>query len=284
MFAQTMIMKSKAETVNDFYLGPILLEKEAVSESFHTIVKSLGTASNSWNIYTSLYGYAISLSNNSGITGYQLLGKRIIDPKLSIHLYSDLKEYKGVKIDGAYDIDFDGIKPDPDFVMLENGILKRLIGGRFLAAGAPRATGHSMIPEYGIRPEVKMSILHITCSKTQPLSKMKKSLIAEAKKAGLDHTYMLRNIDYNCYVLTRIDVKTGQETVINGDIPSFERRELMHVITASKEENILSSVFNGYNMTTMIAPESMLLESVEMNIKKPAKAQEFQLVNPAWRK
>ena len=285
MFAETMVMKSKAETVNDFYLGPILLEKEAVSESFHTIVKNIGTASNSWNIYTGLYGYAISLSgNNSGITGYQLLGKRILDPKLSIHLYSDLKEYKGVKIEGAYDVDFDGIKPDPDFVMLENGILKRLIGGRFLAAGAPRSTGHSMIPEYGIRPQVKMSILHITCSKTQPLSKMKKSLIAEAKKAGLDHAYKLRNIDYNCYVLTRIDVKTGQETVINGDIPNFERRELMHVITASKEENILSSVFNGYNMTTMIAPESMLLESVEMNIKKPAKAQEFQLVNPAWRK
>jgi hypothetical protein len=33
----------------------------------------------------------------------------------------------------------------------------------------------------------------------------------------------------------------------------------------------------------MIAPESMILESVEMNIKKPTKAQEFQLTNPAWR-
>ena len=125
--------------------------------------------------------------------------------------------------------------------------------------------------------------MHVTCSKTIPQSKIKARLISEAKKAGLDHTYMLRNIEYNCYILTRIDVKTGQETIINADIPAFERRELMHVITASKEEEIQSSIFNGNTLSTMIAPESMILESVEMNIKKPTKAQEFQLINPAWR-
>ena len=167
--------------------------------------------------------------------------------------------------------------------MVENGMLKRLIGGRYPAAGAPRATGHSMIQERSTVGNNKMSIIHVTCSKTIPQSKIKARLISEAKKAGLDHTYMLRNIEYNCYILTRIDVKTGQETVINADIPAFERRELMHVITASREEEIQSSIYNDNTLTTMIAPESMILESVEMNIKKPTKAQEFQLINPACR-
>ncbi len=280
-FADAMVKKSNAETVDDFYIGPILLEKQAVSESFHTIVKNYGTARNTWDLYASLYRY--TTSSQTSLTGYQLLGKRFLDTKLSIHLYSNLKEYKGKKIAGAYDVDFDGVKPDPDFVMVENGMLKRLIGGRYPAAGAPRATGHAMIQDYSTVGNNKMSIMHVTCSKTIPQSKIKARLISEAKKAGLDHTYMLRNIEYNCYILTRIDVKTGQETIINADIPAFERRELMHVITASKEEEIQSSIFNGNTLSTMIAPESMILESVEMNIKKPTKAQEFQLTNPAWR-
>ena len=279
-FAETMIKKSNAETVNDFYIGPILLEKQAVSESFHTIVKTYGTARNTWDLYRSLYNY----STQPSLTGFQLLGKRFLDTKLGIHLYSNLEQYKGIKIAGAYDVDFDGVKPEPDFVMVEKGMLKKLIGGRYAAAGAPKATGHSMVSDFSVMPDVKMSILHVTCEKTIPQSKMKARLISEAKKAGLDHTYMLRNIYWNCYVLTRIDVKTGKETIINADTPNFERRELMHVITASKEEEVLSSIYNGNTLSTMIAPESMLLESVEMNLQKPSKAQEFELINPAWRK
>ena len=281
-FADAMVQKAEAETVNDFYIGPILLEREAVSESFHTILRSHAIAQNTWDMYSSLYGYNISSSGN--LTGYQLLGKRVLDPKLSIHLYSDLKEYKGQKIAGAYEVDFDGVKPQKNFTVFEKGILKNLMGGRYPAAGAPKSTGHSMVPSYGTRGEVRFGIMHITCSKTKPQAKMKKILIAEGKKAGLDHVYMLRNVYYNCYLITRIDVKTGKETVINGDIPSFARREMMHIITASKEERILSSVFDDESLSTMIAPESMILESVEMNLQKPSKAQEFQLTNPAWRK
>ena len=279
-FADVMISKCNAETVDDFYIGPILLEKQAVSESFHTIVRTYGTARNTWDLYASLYRYTTS---STDLTGYQLLGKRFLDTKLSIHLYSDLKEYKGKKIAGAYDVDFDGVKPEADFVMVENGMLKNLIGGRYTAAGAPKATGHTMISDYGTQGNNKMSIMQVTCSKAIPQSKIKARLISEAKKAGLDHTYMLRNIEFNCYVLTRIDVKTGQETIINAETPAFERRELMHVITASKEESVQSSLYNGNTLSTMIAPESMILESVEMNLKKPSKAQEFQLINPAWR-
>ena len=129
-----------------------------------------------------------------------------------------------------------------------------------------------------------MSIMHVTYDgKAKPRSKMKGQLISEARKAGLDHTYCLRNIRYNCYLLTRIDVKTGKETVINVNTPEFGRRELMHVISASKEEDIQNYPYPTSGLPTMIAPEGMLLESVEMNLTKPAKASEFQLTNPAWR-
>lgn len=272
-FADAMITKSQAETVDEFYLGPILLERQCVAYSFNTVVTNYGIARNTWNMYAHMYGY----SQGSSINGGMLLGKRFLDPKLNIHIYSDMENYNGVKLGGSYTIDEDGVTPESDFLMVENGILKQLICGRTIGVGSTKPTGHT------ISRNTRMSIMHVTCNKTVPGSKIKSKLIAEAKKAGLDHTYKLRNISYNCYILTRIDVKTGQETVIHSATPSFERRELMHVIAASKEESIQSYPYNSANFPTMIAPESMLLESVEMNLSKPAIAQEFQLVNPSMR-
>ena len=277
-FAETMILKSQAETANEFYIGPILLEKQAVAYSFNTVVNNYGIATNTWNMNTRMYGYSAGNTINGGL----LLGKRFLDPKLGIHLYSDMDTYNGVKLGGSYSVDFEGVEPESDFVLVEKGILKKLMSGRKPGVGGGSPTGHSMLTPYGM-PSVRMSIMHVTYDKPSPLAKMKSKLIAEAKKAGLDHTFMLRNISYNCYVLTRIDVKTGKETVIHSETPSFERRELMHVIAASKEESIQSYPMNSGNFQTMIAPESMLLESIEMNLQKPDIAREFQLVNPALR-
>ena len=278
-FADAMICKSEAETTDEFYIGPILLGRQAVSYSFNTIVQNYGTATNTWDVNSAMY--AAYISNDQNVNGSLLLGKRFLDPKLSIHLYSDIDTYNGVKLGGSYSYDYNGVTPDKDFVMVSDGILKQMICGRKPGVGAAGPTGHSMISDYAA--DTRMSIMHVTCSNAIPAAKMKAKLISEARKAGLDHTYMLQNISYNCYILTRIDVKTGKETVIHSDTPSFERRELMHIIAASKEESIQSYPLNSENMPTMIAPEKMLLESVEMNLRKPGIAQEFQLVNPALR-
>ena len=280
-FAETMILKSKAKTVNDFYIGPILLERQAVAYSFNTIVQNYGSAQNTWDMYSRMYNY--QNQGNDRLTGGLILGKRFLDPKLSIHLLSDLEEYNGIRLGGSYEYDYEGIRPEKDFVLVEKGILKHLMSGRTPGVGSEGPTGHSMPALYSITPNIRMTTMHVTCDKTVPLSKMKGQLIAEAKKAGLDHTYMLRNISYNCYVLTSIDVKTGEETVIHGNTPSFERRELMHVISASKEESIQSYPLGTMDLPNMIAPEGILLESIEMNLRKPDRAQEFQLQNPALR-
>ena len=277
-FADAMVCKSEAETTDEFYIGPILLGRQAVSYSFNTIVQNYGIATTTWNMTAARYGASMQQDN---VNGSLLLGKRFLDSKLGIHLYSDKEEYNGEKLGGSYQYDYDGVTPEKDFVLVEDGILKQLLCGRKPGVGATRPTGHTLISDYGAN--TRMSIMHVTCKNPIPEAKMKAKLIAEAKKAGLDHTYMLQNISYNCYILTRIDVKTGQETVIHSDTPSFERRELMHVIAASKEESIQSYPMDPENFPTMIAPDKMLLESVEMNLRKPSIAQEFQLKNPALR-
>lgn len=283
-FAQTMQDKSEAATGKDFYIGPILLEDDCVSESFNTIFKEVGTAKNTW---TSGSYYYNTSSNNGGITGSMVLGKKILDEKLGLHLYSDMKTYKGHDVAGYYTIDFDGVTPPSDFTVIEKGMLKNMVCGRIPAPGATRPTGHGRIPYYyEIRSQIGASVMHVTSEKTVPYSKMKAKLIAEAKKNGLDYAYIQKNITYNCYLLIRVDVKTGKEELIHPDnTPEFSRNDFKHVLAVSHEENVSNFDFNYSTgqLSTIIAPKAMILESIEMQYSKPTPAEPFQLTNPAWR-
>lgn len=275
-FAEALVLKSNAETTDDFYLGPLLLEGNSVFGPFQSVTNSLSLAKNTWNYETLQRGG----NSQKALTGGMLLGKKFLDEKIDIHFYSDMESYDGIKLNGSYKTDFDGLKPEHDFVFVENGILKNLISGRYPGMGAKGPSGHSMIGNaYMAVPEVRAVTTHIKFDGAKPASKVKAQLISEARKAGLDYAYILSSISYNCQLLKRVDVKTGKETVINAITPSFGRQQLMHVISASKEENVGKFQKN----TAVIAPKDVLLESVEMNLKKPDKAQDFQLVNPALR-
>ena len=278
-FAQTMQDKSRAVTGKDFYIGPILLENECVSESFSTIFNEFGKATTTWSPY--------SYMQNSGLTGSMVLGKKILDEKLGMHLYSDMKTYKGQELAGYYTVDFDGLTPPSDFTVFEKGMLKNMICARTAAPGAVRATGHGRIPYYyQLRPQPGFSIMHITSEKTVPYSKMKARLIAEARKNGLDHAYIQKNITYNCYLLIRVDVRTGKEELVQPDnTPEFGRMDFKHVLAVSREEKVSNFDFNYTTgqLSSIIAPKAIILESIEMQYSKPSPAEPFQLTNPAWR-
>ena len=274
-FARAMMAKKDAESINDFYIGPVLLEKEAASDSFEYIIRKYNCARNKWDYRTVEYRY----DDRDDLTGSMILGKRFLDPKINIHFYSDLESYKGRKLPMAYEIDVEGVRPEHDFTFVENGILKNLLSGRYPAVGSNGPSGCSILRgNYSPSSEVKASIVHVTMDKPKPADRLKAQLIAEARKAGLDHAYVITGEEGSCLSLVQIDVKTGKETLIDAEVPDFDRKEFMHVISSSKEEFI-----DATGNTNSIVPERILLESVEMNIKKPVKAQEFQLINPALR-
>lgn len=276
-FADAIMLKSKADITDDFYIGPVLLERNAVSYYFRKIVNTYGTARNTWDYENLMYRRPLN-----SLVGGMLLGKRFLDTGIGIHLYSDMPYYKGIRLNGSYSIDYDGIKPESDFVFVENGILKNLMCGRFAGLGGSKATGHAQIPlSYYVEPKAAMRIMHVTFNGARSAAKVKEQLFSEARKEGLDYVYTIGSTSNDCFILKRMDIRTGKETPIKeASMPNITRKELMHVVSASKEENIWLRNSNE----TIIAPEAMLLESVEMNIKKPAKAPQQHLINPTLRK
>ena len=61
-----------------------------------------------------------------------MLGKRIIDTKMSISQWADTPEYKGQKLLANYKVDVDGVAPKKSLPIIENGILKTLLTVRWM--------------------------------------------------------------------------------------------------------------------------------------------------------
>lgn len=267
-FAELLTRKAKAPAIKEFYIGPILLEDEAVNEA---IVREV--------FYPSCIASRdfIAGSNQNSM----MLGKRIIDTNLNLHLYSNMETYKGEKLLGNYTFDMDGIKPEQNNTLIEKGILKKLICGRNPAIGANEPTGNNMMSNLSITPH--FGIIHATFDKCRPLSKMKSALLAEAKKAGLDHTYIVRAPKYGWRYLVRVDVKTGNEEIVRtSDIPQPSRSDMMH-ITATSSEELVSNRMESSSIFTTISPRAMIVENIEVNFNKPNREEEFSLKNPALR-
>ena len=264
------IQEWKGSTVKEYYVGPILIEENAAANEM------LGFVTDNCIAKRRIF--------EGSSTASMMLGKRISDTKLNIHQLGDITEYKGRHLIGADVVDMDGIAPAKDMPVVENGILRNLICGHNPAVGAMQSTGNERIinAPFGTS-SVSPGVLRVSYSKSVSAAKIKKMLLAEAKKAGLDHAYILRSHYDNMYVLVRVDVKTGEEEIVRADgFPHPSRGDLMHVVAASQEEYICNTMHRGA-LVSMISPKMILVESMEIKLNRPSRGDQFQLRKPAVR-
>lgn len=265
-FADLLMKLSKAPSMKEYYSGPIMYEGHNAQNELFYVAENIGIASRN----------PFSGSSNTSM----MLGKRVMDTRFSIHALSDMPTYKGQKLLGNFTMDAYGQVPAKDFTIVENGILRNLICGDKPAIGAMRPTGNTVTSTIGTF--TGFGILHVAYEKTVPYSKMRKLLKDEAKKAGLDHAYIVKSMGDVMY-LVRYDINTGEEEIVNmNGLPMLQRRDLMHLTAVSSEEGVFNKQTNG-NLTSIIAPQAFIVENMEVNFTKPRREEDFVLKNPALR-
>ena len=269
-FADNLRAQGSAEAVKEYYVGPLMIEEEAVSETFmRSVITPFASASR-------------STTAGSG-TNSMLVGKRLIDTKLNIYQLSDIPSYHGTNLVGNYTIDINGVKPASRMPLVENGLLKNLMCGRKPAVGALTTTGNDALGMY-LNDFVYPGIFSVTSEKTVPMSKMKSRLLSEAKKAGLDHAYIVKAPKHRWRYLVRVDVATGKEEIVRArNILQPSKSDLMHVSAVSKEEFVSNQIDNGNRLFSGIVPKAIIIESVEYKIERPVREQKDELVHPALR-
>ena len=272
-FCELLMKKADAPVVKEFYVGPIMIEDESVVEAIsHQVVQTSCIASR-------------DMQKGSAVSS-MMLGKRIIDTKMSISQWADTPEYKGQKLLANYKVDVDGVAPKKSLPIIENGILKTLLTGRHPAIGAMESTGNERFQFCSPVSKCTPGIIHVGIDKCVPQASMKSIFLKEAKKAGLDHAYIVK-APKDCWkYLVRVDVNTGEEEIVRvSEIPNPSRSDLMHVTAASKEEFVSNHSHYDYNtLISYIVPRSIIVESIEYSFQKPNRQEGFQLQNPAERK
>jgi hypothetical protein len=272
-FCELFMKKADAPVVKEFYVGPIMIEDESVVEAIsHQVVQTSCIASR-------------DMQKGSAVSS-MMLGKRIIDTKMSISQWADTPEYKGQKLLANYKVDVDGVAPKKSLPIIENGILKTLLTGRHPAIGAMESTGNERFQFNSPVSKCTPGIIHVGIDKCVPQASMKSIFLKEAKKAGLDHAYIVKAPKDGWKYLVRVDVNTGVEEIVRvSEIPTPSRSDLMHVTAASKEEFVSNQWHYNYNtLNSYIVPRAIIVESIEYSFQKPNRQEGFQLQNPAERK
>lgn len=242
-FAEHLCRKCGADSMVENYRGPVLyVDDEAVNL------------------------FRLSLSSNMLFGTYADIDSEVYPSFLSVSQIGEDTEYNGMKLKGFRQVDADGQR-HASLTVIENGKLKHRLSGRFSAAGSPESTGNSVFVRIGgeIRVRTGLYAIRVQSDKTVPLRKLYRKLLKSAKDAGLDHAYIVRSSRTAPDELLRVDVSTGKEKLVVGNIVKPDSRRAVMKIKDASEEEIVHPGYGGGGI--FISPKAVLLEDVELNVK-----------------
>ena len=267
--ADLMVARTQAPVANDeYYAGPVLVEGPQVASEFYgTFVSPTICAERDF------------VSSNS--LNASKLGRRIMDSRLSLYQLTD-SVWKGHRLIGYYPIDAYGVKPQP-LTLVENGLFRQMLNGRYPALKAEHSTGNMRFNET-MGDCVCPGVLRLTAAKTQPKKKLYRELLKSAKSEGYDYAYIVRRVPgMGESDLYRVDVNTGQETLYFASGVRISASDWRQVQGISSEEQTLNNCHQGGTPVTFITPEAILFDGIEVQATSPTTEVQPALTYPLLR-
>lgn len=275
IFAENLSELGKAESVMEYYSGPVLFEEEGC----------MRVLSDNLLNQAGLFAYRKPENEQKRPTLEDRMGKKIVDGRITIKNYSTLNKYNNVSLLGAYEIDAEGVVPPKEITLVENGMLKRMLNGRVPTLKAPETTGSSrFVPTneqvgYLTGP----GTVHVQVQDGTKPEKMKKMLIKAAKEEGLEYAYVVRRIAGASTLLYKVNVKDGSEMLVRTGNFSISLSKLKRLLAISNEERVVNYVLNQSCLTSIIYPSSILVEDIEIQKLEARKEKAPALTLPLQR-
>ena len=267
-FAEGLLARRERKSLDKYYSGPVLFEGSAAADLFATNLFKHGA----------LFANRQLVNDPRANVWGDRMNSKVVDSRLSVVNHTDWKEYEGKKVTGAYVMDADGVKPEKETVLIENGVLRKLLNGRVPARNALESTGSmgfGNIPS-DLLAHPRTGVVHITTSKGLKAEKMKKTLLGAGKAEGLEYVYIVRKVAGANTALYKVDVKTGEEIpvrVMTFKLPGIDKLEMLGGVSA---EEMISEQSSKNRSFSVIHPVSVLVNDVEIAkeaikaVKEPA--------------
>lgn len=259
----------------DKYEGPVLFEKEAAAQFIQSSIGERLKVDKKELSETPQFEEA-----RQGMESR--INKKVLPRFLSVIDDPTVREYKGEKLFGWYNVDDQGV-PAQRVVLVEKGILKTLCSGRSPLAQIKKSNGHY------IGSNCATSILLVESDNQVDAAELRKRLIEEGKEEGLKFVYIIRRLaspagqaqtdlfyssfsssDDERYRLPspvetyQIDVATGKETPVRvGAIIPLYYKDLRQ-IDATGNDTAPHIISDFMRHTAHVISPSLLVKEIEI--------------------
>ena len=264
--AELMIKKLAANMIKEAYVGPVLFEGEAVADLLEKYMadSEKGILAKRKVIASDeMSRYGGSMLNENSLES--MVNKKVISRDLSLTSLTGTAEYKGKKLLGHYEVDAQGVVPDKELVLIEDGVLRNMLMNRTPTKKFRKSNGHARVSIDNNRVTLQPGVLRLSCKSGQSPEKIKKQLIAAAKEEDYPYAYIVRKINGDTpSELYRINVKDGSEELVRGaNIQNMTLRSFKRVSAVGNKENICNRMTGGVK-STYIVPSSLLFDEVDI--------------------
>jgi hypothetical protein len=276
--AEMLARLRAAPVFDDVYTGPVLFEDQASSEA---VRKTMFYAKNE-----NLFSARKQITGNTPtgqvqqnkISTDDRIGKKVAAIELNVKARPALTTYNGVPLVGSYPVDMEGTIPPQEIVLIENGMLKSLLGGRVPTAKMTASNGHLRVPVTVPNPLIVPSVIDVDFTNSLPKEDLKKKLIELAQAEGLDYALIVRQMTPNQSEIRevyKVDVKTGAESLVrSASFKGLVLNDLRKLVGTSNQKRVLNTTagediqhkfdFLGGCPATFITPDALLFKEIEV--------------------
>jgi predicted Zn-dependent protease len=254
-FVKYFIELKNAPIITEAYTGPVLFEGMAVAESLQN-----------YFFQSTLLASRKPVGGGGGNNTEMMKDKKLISRSLTIKSLSGTETYKGKKLDGYFPVDAEGVAPDKELVLVENGVLKNMLNGRTPTKKFKHSNGHARMNLNYMNPRISPGNVLFTSNDTYSPDELKTKLLSAAKEEDLDYAYIVRRYRGGGPLsIYRIYVADGREELLRGAIlPDFNIRSYKRMLGASNREFFYNTHAFG-NFATYIVPDALLFEELEVS-------------------
>ena len=264
-----LVELKNAPIIDDTYCGPVLFEGEAVGrifeQTFFTNNKLVAspkmTQMNSASTYI-MVNNTIQMVSAGGNDFEMMLNKKVISRDISIKSITGQESYRGQPLNGYYQVDAEGVVPDKELILIEDGVLRNLLNSRKPTQKIQQSNGHYRYDFGTSNFRVMAGNVLITSNQTFSSDELRQKLFEAAKEEDLDYAYIVRQYENDVNLMYRIYLADGREELVrNATISDLSLRTFKRILGASDREQITSY---GETQMTLIYPDALLFEEMDV--------------------
>jgi predicted Zn-dependent protease len=251
-FTANFLKLLDAPMIDDAYCGPVLFESQPLVQSlFNYFMNQQALIARPKPVGG---GFMNSLEMK--------MNKKVISRSLSIKSITGLQTYDGMPLEGYYPIDFEGVVPEPEFFLIENGVLKSLLNRRTPTKKVPNSNGHYRFG--GMMPQVLPGNILLTSNTIVPKADLKKKLIEAAKAEDLDYAFIIRRMSGNTIMAYKVYVEDGREELVRGaKLDGFALNSFKRRLSASGQ-NVAINIAANSVISTCVVPDGIIFEELDI--------------------